>query len=134
MLARGVPIHGVGLQMHTGPTDTSPSAADVAGNMQRLAALGLDVVITEMDVQICTSDLDTQSRRFHDIVADCVAQPTCRAVTVWGVPDKYSWRNGQTCPTPRPLLFDDNYMPKPAHAGVINALTWQLSKEQNVFR
>jgi endo-1,4-beta-xylanase len=122
MLARGVPIHGVGLQMHTGPTDTSPSAADVASNMQRLAALGLDVMITEMDVQICTSDLQTQSRRFHDVVAGCVAQPFCRAVSVWGIPDKYSWRNGQSCATPRPLLFDDNYMPKPAHAGVINAL------------
>jgi endo-1,4-beta-xylanase len=122
MLARGVPIHGVGLQMHTGPTDLSPSAADVASNMQRLAALGLDVMITEMDVQICTSDLQTQSRRFHDIVAGCVAQPFCRAVTVWGIPDKYSWRNGQSCATPRPLLFDDNYAPKPAHAGVLDAL------------
>ena len=30
MLARGVPIDGVGLQMHTGPADASPSAADVA--------------------------------------------------------------------------------------------------------
>jgi len=122
MLARGVPIHGVGLQMHTGPVDASPSAADVASNMQRLAALGLDVVISEMDVQICNGDLDAQGRRFHDIVAACVAQPACKAVTVWGVPDKYSWRNGQSCATPRPLLFDDDYLPKPAHAAVFNAL------------
>jgi endo-1,4-beta-xylanase len=120
MLARGVPINGVGLQMHTGPAD-SPSAADVASNMQRLAALGLDVVISEMDVQICTGDLDAQSRRFHDIVARCVAQPRCKGVTVWGVPDKYSWRNGQSCAAPRPLLFDDNYAAKPAHAGVVDA-------------
>ena len=121
MLERGVPVHGVGLQMHTGPAD-SPSAADVATNMQRLAALGLDVMITEMDVSICSGDLQTQGRRFHDIVARCVAQPFCRAVTVWGVPDKYSWRNGQGCATPRPLLFDDNYLPKPAHTSVMNAL------------
>ena len=122
MLARGVPIHGVGLQMHTGATD-SPSAAEVAANMQRLAALGLDLMITEMDVQICTGDLQAQSRRFHDIVAGCVAQPFCRAVTVWGVTDKYSWRNGQSCAAPRPLLFDDNYVPKPAYMGVINGFT-----------
>jgi endo-1,4-beta-xylanase len=121
MLARGVPINGVGLQMHTGPAD-SPSAAQVAGNMQRLAALGLNVVISEMDVQLCTTgDLSTQSTRFHDIVADCVAQPLCLAVTVWGVPDKYSWLNGVNCATPHPLLFDDNYVPKPAHMGVWNA-------------
>jgi len=121
MLARGVPIDGVGLQMHTGSADASPSAADVAFNMQRLAALGLDVVISEMDVQICAADLDAQSRRFHDIVARCVAQPRCKAVTVWGLPDKYSWRNGQSCAAPRPLLFDDFYAPKPAYLGVLDA-------------
>lgn len=121
MLARGVPIHGVGLQMHTGPADVPP-AVDVAANMQRLGALGLDVVISEMDVPLCTGDLDAQSRRFHDIVGVCMAQPACKAVTIWGVTDKYSWRNGQTCAVPRPLLFDDEYVPKPAHAGVLDAL------------
>jgi endo-1,4-beta-xylanase len=121
MIARGVPIDGVGLQMHTGPSNASPSAADVATNMRRLGALGLDVVVSEMDVQICSSDVDTQRTRFHDIAADCMAEPACKALTVWGVPDKYSWRNGTVCATPRPLLFDDNYAPKPAHAGVLDA-------------
>lgn len=121
MLSRGVPIHGVGLQMHTGANASSPSAADVATNMQRLADLGLDVMITEMDVQICAGDLASQSTRFHDIVAVCVAQPACKAVTVWGVADKYSWLNGQTCATPRPLLFDDGYLAKPDYIGVIDA-------------
>ncbi len=122
MLSRGVPINGVGLQMHVGPADASPSAAQLASNMQRLAALGLDVLITEMDVQICTSDLNTQSTRYHDIVAACAAQPACKGVTVWGVGDKYSWLNGQMCASPLPLLFDINYNPKPAYMGVMNAL------------
>jgi endo-1,4-beta-xylanase len=121
MLTRGVPIHGVGLQMHTEAVD-SPPAVDVATNMQRLGALGLDVVISEMDVASCTGDLDAQGRRFHDIVAACVAEDGCKAVTVWGVTDRYSWRNGQTCAVPRPLLFDDDYVPKPAHAAVLEAL------------
>jgi len=121
MLARGIPIHGVGLQMHTAAAEV-PSAVDIAANMQRLGALGIDVAITELDVQLCTGDLDAQSRRFHDIVAVCVAESTCKTVTVWGVTDKYSWRNGQTCAIPRPLLFDDAYVPKPAHAGVLDAL------------
>jgi endo-1,4-beta-xylanase len=120
MLARGVPINGVGLQMHTGTAD-SPSAMAVAANMQRLALLGLNVFVSEMDVQICTGDLDAQSARFHDIVVDCAQAPLCLGVTVWGVTDKYSWLNGMTCATPQPLLFDDNYLPKPAHAGVMNA-------------
>lgn len=122
MLSRGVPINGVGLQMHTGSADATPSAAELASNMQRLAALGLDVLISEMDVSLCTGDLDAQALRYHAIVADCVAQPACKAVTVWGIPDKYSWLNGQSCASPRPLLFDDNYLAKPAHLAVVNAL------------
>jgi endo-1,4-beta-xylanase len=122
MRNRSIPIDGVGLQMHSGALDSSPSAAELAFNMQRLAALGLEVVISEMDVQICTGDVDTQRMRFHDVVAACVAEPACTAVTVWGVPDKYSWRNGRTCATPRPLLFDDSYLRKPAYIGVLDAL------------
>jgi endo-1,4-beta-xylanase len=120
MLARGVPINAVGLQMHTGTAD-SPSAAAVAANMQRLALLGLNVFVSEMDVQTCTGDSNHQSTRFHDIAADCAQAPLCLGVTVWGVPDKYSWLNGMTCATPRPLLFDDSYVPKPAYTGVLNA-------------
>jgi endo-1,4-beta-xylanase len=121
MLARGVPINGVGLQMHTGAADTSPSAVQLTFNIQRLEALGLNVVISEMDVQICTGSVDTQKIRFHDIVAVCVAEPLCLGVTAWGVSDKYSWLNGGSCATPQPLLFDDNYDPKPAYAGVLDA-------------
>ncbi|HLK90711.1 MAG TPA: endo-1,4-beta-xylanase [Polyangia bacterium] len=123
MLARGVPIGGVGLQMHTGSADMTPSAAEVASNMQRLEALGLNVFVSEMDVQLCSNGtLDAQSARFEAIVADCLTQPLCLAVTVWGVTDKYSWLNGMTCATPQPLLFDGNFAPKPAHMGVLNAL------------
>lgn len=47
MRARGIPIDGVGLQMHIS-VDGYPSADAVAANIQRLGALGLDVHITEV--------------------------------------------------------------------------------------
>ena len=75
-----------------------------------------------MDVDICTSDVDTQRTRFHDIVAACVAEPRCRAITVWDVTDKYSWLNGRKCAAAHGLLFDDNYAKKPAYSGVLDAL------------
>src|SRR5262249_16758871 len=48
---RGVPIHGVGIQMHI---DTSgyPSSAGLAQNIRQLTGLGLQVHITEMDVRL----------------------------------------------------------------------------------
>jgi len=48
---RDVPIHGVGLQMHVS-VGHYPDPQDVSANMARLADLGLEVDITEMDVQL----------------------------------------------------------------------------------
>jgi hypothetical protein len=45
----GVPIDGVGLQMHANVRGVSPSFHD---NMRRFAALGLEVALTEVDVAI----------------------------------------------------------------------------------
>ena len=122
MKMRGIPIDGVGLQMHVGPSNSGPSTAQFVANMQRIAALGLEVLISEMDVDICSSDVNTQRTRFHDIVAACVAEPRCQAITFWGVTDKYSWLNGRNCASAHGLLFDDNYAKKPAYSGVLDAL------------
>ena len=51
MIKRGVPINGVGLELHVS-VDGYPQPQDVLANMKRLAALGLEVQITEMDVKI----------------------------------------------------------------------------------
>lgn len=132
MRSRGIPIDGVGMQMHIG-INTNPTAADVAANMQRLADLGLQIFISEMDVNVCAGySLDQERAQYHDMVAACVAQPACAAITVWGIPDKYSWLNIAVnmnspagCATgqlPLPLLFDDSYGKKSAYAGVMDAL------------
>jgi endo-1,4-beta-xylanase len=122
MKNRGVPIDGVGLQFHVGIANNAPTIAQLNANMARLAALGLDVIISELDVSNCDNDNDAQRMRYHDIVAACVNQPRCTAITVWGVTDRYSWLNGRDCATPHGLLFDDNYGKKPAYMGVLDAL------------
>ncbi len=47
---RGVPIHGVGLQMHVPSLDADFAA--IAANIARLTALGVQVHITELDVSL----------------------------------------------------------------------------------
>ena len=96
--------------------------------MSRLAALGLEIVISEMDVWVCDHTLELQRTRYHDVVTACLAQPACKAITVWGVTDKDSWLNRRTdlCNAGAlPLLFDGNYAPKPAYDGFLNALLGQ---------
>jgi endo-1,4-beta-xylanase len=129
MKMRGIPIDGVGLQMHVG-VNTMPTAADVGTNLQRLADLGLKVYVSEMDVNGCAGyTLDQERTQYHDMVAVCVAQPACVGFTVWGITDKYSWLNTSTDDSrctggqlPRPLLWDDNYGKKSAYTGVMDAL------------
>jgi endo-1,4-beta-xylanase len=129
LVDRGVPIHGVGLQMHLdagargGPT---PDA--IAANVARLGALGLEVRISEMDVRIrrvrrrhAEDRLATQRAVYQDVIAACARAPGFAGVTFWGLSDAHSWiddRFGED----DPLLFDARYAPKPAYFGVLDAL------------
>jgi endo-1,4-beta-xylanase len=122
--AQGVPIDGVGLQMHIRAA-APPSAADVMANMRRLAALGLRVNISEMDVRTgdagTTASLAAQKTVYQALVGACVAEPACEAVTFWGFTDAHSWIYSQYG-VDAPLLFDAQYAPKPAFYGVLDAL------------
>lgn len=129
MLERGVPIDGVGLQMHVRIPDNEPSIDELIQNMQRIADLGLEVVVSEIDVRLCNGETqEQQAARYHDIVRVCLAQPGCTEVTVWGVGDADSWLNAASAPgcpdgeTPYPLLWDDAYQKKPTYHAFMDAL------------
>lgn len=120
--AQGVPVDGVGLQMHLS-ANSRPSDAAIAANMRRLADLGLRVNISEMDVKINdvpggpAARLDAQRATYRDVVRLCVTEPRCDAVTFWGFTDAHTWLTGDS-----PLLYDSSYQPKPAYFGVLDAL------------
>ncbi len=124
LVEQDVPIHGVGLQMHL--RATHPPAPDaIRANVARLAALGLEVRISEMDVRIRRvrrpDPLAVQARVYHDAIAACAETPGFAGVTFWGVSDAHSWidaRFGED----DPLLLDADYAPKPAYFGVRAAL------------
>ncbi|RKN46850.1 endo-1,4-beta-xylanase [Streptomyces hoynatensis] len=110
--SRGVPIDCVGFQGHFNPQ--SPVPSDFQSNLQRFADLGVDVQITELDIEGSGS---AQADNYRRVVSACMAVSRCTGITVWGVTDKYSWRSSGT-----PLLFDGNYQPKQAYQAVLTAL------------
>lgn len=110
--ARGVPIDCVGFQSHF--NSASPVPSDYQANLQRFANLGVDVQITELDIEGSgTAQADNYSR----VVRACLAVSRCTGITVWGIRDSDSWRASGT-----PLLFDGNGNKKPAYTAVLNAL------------
>ncbi len=119
---RGVPIDGVGLQMHVNAA-SYPSAADVAANIRRLADLGLQVNISEMDVQVrnvpgdAAAKLARQRQVYREVVAACLTVPRCEAVTLWGFTDAHSWIDS-FFGADDPLVFDEQYRAKPAFYGM----------------
>lgn len=119
--AKGVPIDGVGFQAHLDST-FSPQQARMRENLQRFADLGLEVHITELDVQLKgvgsrEERLEAQARVYAEVLAACRAVRGCTAVTLWGFTDAHSWRAAA-----EPLIFDALYRPKPAYEALLRAL------------
>ena len=124
LLDDGVPVHGVGLQMHLRATHP-PASAAIAAHVERLTALGLLVRISEMDVRIRRvrrgDPLARQRRVYEGAIGACAGMPGFAGVTFWGVSDAHSWIHDEFG-ADAPLLFDRDYAPKPAYFGVRDAL------------
>ncbi|MBD7917802.1 endo-1,4-beta-xylanase [Cellulomonas sp. Sa3CUA2] len=110
--ARGVPIDCVGFQAHFNSGNPVPS--NYHTTLGNFAALGVDVQITELDIEGSGSG---QAQQFQGIVQACLSVARCTGITVWGVKDSDSWRASGT-----PLLFDGSGNKKAAYTSTLNAL------------
>lgn len=127
----GVPIHGAGLQMHIS-INTNNSGIDNA--FQKLAATGLLIHVSELDVRINPSNvnpftstqglLDQQAQKFK-FVAESYFRNVPAAqrfgITVWNLTDADSWivTGGRQ---DFPCLFDAGYSKKAAFTEFIKGL------------
>ncbi len=91
---RGVPLDGIGLQMHIGVDGVYPTVEALEEVMAQYAALGLRVEITELDVLRPARDDGglTQRAAYNTVAEACRRALNCTSATVWGVADQYSWR------------------------------------------
>ncbi|GAA3734454.1 endo-1,4-beta-xylanase [Salinactinospora qingdaonensis] len=123
LLAQGVPLDGIGLQAHL---INGQVPGDMQQNIQRFVDLGLEVAITELDVRIdmpaSDSELQQQAQDYREVFNNCLAVSGCVGVTVWGITDQYSWVPDTFDGQGAPLLFDNNYNPKPAYDAVHDVL------------
>ncbi len=127
---RGIPIDGVGLQMHVSNLDLDTAA--IAANIARLTALGLQVHITELDVSLPVDaaglankeDIRRQADLYRGIARACVQNPGCTAIQTWGFSDKYSWIGSHTHGTRGAALpLDRAYKPKPAYDSMLQEVS-----------
>jgi GH35 family endo-1,4-beta-xylanase len=138
--SRKIPIHAVGFQIHLGPDFTEAQAKGFGEKMQKLADLGIESYITEMDVG-CSSKsqagFEAQAKIYGWVIKECLAQPMCRAFQVWGIRDSQSWRINPDSPEDRaiaPLIFDDNGGKKPAYYAIQQAMQEAVASGANANR
>lgn len=125
-LARGVPINGVGFQLHTDPSfRDSGTLSSFAANLKRFADLGLEVQITEFDVRLAGNDatsLSQQADVYQQVAAICAKQKGCTAIQTWGFTDKHSWIPQFFKGYGWALPFDESYNKKPAYNSYLRGL------------
>ena len=128
-LSNDVPIDGIGMQMHLNhnwPVD------DLPASIEAVAATGLLVHISELDVKVNYSDDITefteeraqaqeeqyQRAAYHYVTK--VPADQQYGLTIWGFRDSDSWlyEGGNDWP----LLYNNNFETKIAHRGLIQGL------------
>ena len=126
----GIPIDGVGFQTHTSVSGFNPAEVEIS--IQKFREIGLNVIITEMDMpggqvngwgdnaQLVRSandeDLQIQAQKYAQMVDIMIRYDNTPSLLVWGVRDNQSWL--KHCASTKPLLFFENLEPHPAYIEV----------------
>ncbi|MEV4316301.1 endo-1,4-beta-xylanase [Actinocrispum sp. NPDC049592] len=120
----GVPIDGVGLQNHEYEKGDRTPPETFRKHVKALAALGLKVRISEMDV-VSGGDDTTQAREFAGKLAVCRDEPNCTTFGMWGFTDRYGSTANTDVTPPQPgdaLPWTANLTPKKAYTSMANEL------------
>jgi endo-1,4-beta-xylanase len=133
--ARGVPVDGVGHQMHN--NFEFPPVQGFIDTINSFATLGVLQHVTEMDVNIYSGSANTSIPNYDEIPLDRhirVAyhyrdyfealkklKDKIQSVTIWGLADDNTWITSSGRVN-APLLFDDQLKAKSAYWAVIDPL------------
>lgn len=127
LVESGAPIDSVGFQTHlmlTELLDREPDFELLRSTMQRVADLGVEVWISELDNPVDPSRPNRftyQAENYRKAVEVCLSMPQCTDIQIWGVEDGgYFFDLGYD--DPAALLFDKDFAPKPAYYAVRDAL------------
>jgi endo-1,4-beta-xylanase len=130
---RGIPIHGLGLQMHLG---LNASDNGLLTAISEYGKTGLKIHFSELDINLTngtknasltlTPALQALQKAKYKTVAEYyqkIIDPKQQfGITTWNVGDADSWLRNTIQKNEYPLLFDENYKRKPAYYGFIEGL------------
>jgi endo-1,4-beta-xylanase len=129
---RDVPIDAVGIQSHIKAAQPYGFGKGLTDYMESIRQLGLEIYLTELDVNeddIQTDDVAerdaTIAQTYRDYLRVALANRAVKLVLTWDLSDRFTWLNGgpthhrkQPNRPQRSLPFDRDYRPKQAFFAV----------------
>ncbi len=117
--AKGIPINGIGMQMHINAANP-PSIGAMVKNMKRFAAIGVPVYITEFDVNLNSVKGSSayknklQAQITYNVVRACIESGSCISFDNFGITNKESFLKWLGHTDSHSFLFNSRYQPKAA--------------------
>lgn len=138
--AKGIPIHGIGLQGHWAVNE--PSREQLDKTLEDFSKLGLQIQITELDISVYPKEHEARERKASDYDTAFTPEKEAKqlevykmcfevfrkykrsisSVTFWNISDRSSWLDNFPVRGRKdyPLLFDRELKPKKAFREVVN--------------
>ncbi|MDN3620533.1 endo-1,4-beta-xylanase [Polaribacter undariae] len=137
--AKGVPISGIGFQMHI-RMDIPDEI--IAYALKKAAETGLQIHLSEVDIifnthnderlggiqnySVLTDEMkQAQAEKYKNLIKmykEIVPREQQFGITFWDFTDRDSWIKGFFNLKDWPCIYDDNLQPKPAYFGVLDGL------------
>ena len=139
LIAKGVPIHGAGLQGHWAVNE--PSKEQLEKTLQDYSTLGLTLQITELDISVYPKEHNAREKKPDDADTTFSAEKeqkqievykTCfelfkkykkyiSSVTFWNISDRHSWLDNFPVRGRKdyPLLFNAQLKPKKVYWEIV---------------
>lgn len=122
---RGVPVDGVGLQLHLDAT-LNYSEEAIRQNIRRYNDIGVDISFSELDVRIPTKNPESYEKLQEDVYLMLYRlakeEPNVKSVITWGFTDAHSWVPSTFPGTGNALMYDRDLKAKPVYKAVLKEL------------
>jgi endo-1,4-beta-xylanase len=132
LLGRGIPLNGVAFQGHCFSLTRQPNWSSVAANLQRFADLGLELILSEVDVgpfpkSSSAADLASLAGFYKNMTQTFMNQPACTALITFHVSSRYAWDQDKGGDH-QGLLFDWEYTANDAYFAIQSVLGQAVRK------
>lgn len=121
--AEGIPIDCVGMEAHL-DSESAPTYEQVLSVMKAYVDMGVQVQVTEFDVQTPRSaqDWNMASTITTSILKACIDSPNCTAFNNWGFSQAFYLNDAGNRKTVTMLPWDEKNQKSPIHSAMRNAL------------